>query len=141
MELYACFIDGQFLEVRYRTGKPADVPKKKAVWVPVGEKVEGDKPGWKIVKGLAVETILKKPRQQKHTIRKTTIWIRMTDVEAASAQAKLEEMKVGAPRLYRLFADSFDIDHNETEFFPELQKVFTSLYRADRATELLEPDR
>ena len=39
MEKFALIIDGRFVEARYRSSRPADIPHKKVVWLPFVEEM------------------------------------------------------------------------------------------------------
>jgi hypothetical protein len=140
MAQYALFIDGAFVEKRERETRPAHIPHKNVEWYPVGAEVEGDSNGWAITNDEAIRTYVVTPPPVLQVVLKTDIWLRMSDDEAAAAQAALEGMKASAPRLYRLFSDAAEIRH-DSDFFAQLQNVFVQLYGADRAAALLEAAR
>jgi len=86
--------------------------------------------------GLGVSTAGLPKEHQVWSIKKTDIWLAMTDQEAAQAQGLLNSMKETSPRLYRLFADA-EIIESTTDFYPQLRGAFVSLYGEGRTVELL----
>ena len=138
-EQYALFIDGVFERTDTKSGRPVDIPHKNVTWYPVGDKVEGETPGWSIVNGEAIETVTMPLVYTPHVVLKTDIWQRMTDGEAQLTQQTLDTMKADEPKLYRLFEDATQLDHNEPNFFPILRSRFVTLFGEEKTITLLEP--
>lgn len=137
MAQFALFVGGEFQETRHYDERPDHIPHKDVAWYPVGTQADGDPARWEIVGDEAVQFIPAQPSPPAYNaLLKTDIWLRMSDAEAAKAQAALEGMKSSASRLYRLFSDATEI-RNDTDFYPQLHGVFVKLYGEARATELL----
>lgn len=140
MTQFACFKpDGSYHRVITTDRKPDPNPKKGFDWYPLGEEREGDESGWVVENGTAHRVRKRRPVHVPHIVQKATVWGRLTDQEMGRVQTALDNLKANNPRLYRLFMDLPVIDHNAGHF-DQLAAAFSSLFGAERATAVLEPE-